>query len=105
MIMRNIRFCVNFNFQTTKLVDIYNMLEFRRLSFARRSVVWRGALSVMLLYVHRDLDISFLAEKMALTLNTAVRCENRMYTPNLLHRTASFYKDLENKVTILGFRL
>lgn len=98
IIMGIIRFCENFNFQTAKLVDIYNMLEFSKLSFARRSVVWRGAHSVMLLYVHRDLDISFLAEKMALTFNSAVRCKNRMYIPNFLLTIASFYHDLGKQV-------
>jgi len=49
------------------------MLDFNNLSFARRTVVWQGALTLMLLYVSKELDMSLLADKMASTFQAAVR--------------------------------
>jgi len=69
------------NFQATKLVAFYDMLDVSSLSFARRSVVWRGVLALMLVHVRAGLDISFLAERMVPSFQAAVR-----YCVTLVHK-------------------
>ncbi|XP_052242891.1 protein MMS22-like isoform X2 [Dreissena polymorpha] len=56
----------------SKLVDFYDMLDISSLTFARRSVVWKGVLALTLVYVNKGLDVTFLAEKMAVSFEAAV---------------------------------
>ena len=60
-------------FQGSKLCDFYNMLDIARISFSKRSVVWCGAFTLMLIYSEKQMDIGFLADKMASALDSAVR--------------------------------
>ena len=59
--------------QGSKLCDFYNMLDIARISFSKRSVVWCGAFTLMLIYTEKQMDVGFLADKMASALDNAVR--------------------------------
>ena len=63
----------NLLFQGSKLCDFYDMLDVTRISFSKRSVVWCGAFTLMLIYAEKQLDVGFLADKMASALDSAVR--------------------------------
>ena len=49
------------------------MLDYSKISSGKRSVIWRGAFTLMLINVEKQLDVGFLAQKMALALESAVR--------------------------------
>ncbi|XP_052807477.1 protein MMS22-like [Mya arenaria] len=57
----------------SKLVDFYDMLDISSVSFARRSVVWRGVLALMLVHVNERLDIGFLVDRMVPSFEAAVK--------------------------------
>lgn len=56
-----------------KLCDFYDMLDYSKISAGKRSVIWRGAFTLMLINVEKQLDVGFLAQKMALALESAIR--------------------------------
>ena len=65
-----------FIIQASKLCDFYDMLDINSITFAKRSVVWRGAFTLMLVYVDRNIDISFLADRLAAAFTSVVRWDN-----------------------------
>ncbi|ESO93233.1 hypothetical protein LOTGIDRAFT_232683 [Lottia gigantea] len=46
-----------------KLVDFYNMLEFKLLSINKRCVILRGCLALIHIYVERNMDTCFIVDK------------------------------------------
>ncbi|XP_053397350.1 protein MMS22-like isoform X2 [Mercenaria mercenaria] len=56
----------------SKLCDFYDMLDVQSITFAKRSVVWRGAFTLMLVYVERNMDVGFLADRMMAAFDNAV---------------------------------
>ncbi|KAL4233050.1 Protein MMS22-like [Mactra antiquata] len=57
---------------SSKLCDFYDMLDINAITYAKRCVIWRGAFTLMLVYVSQDMDISFLADKMSSTFEHVV---------------------------------
>ncbi|XP_060567451.1 protein MMS22-like isoform X4 [Ruditapes philippinarum] len=56
----------------SKLCDFYDMLDINSITFARRSVVWRGAFTLMLVYVDKQIDIGFLADRLVAAFTNVV---------------------------------